>query len=188
MQRIREHFEKLGWKVIVSDETATQVMTSGFKPDIDEIPNYRFQQLILDMQLKKEDCYEDAARHLRRDKVLILFDRGVMDFKAYVTRKERMFLTAFGTKEKTLRDRYDAVFHLVTAAHGAAEFYTTDNNEARREHTIEDAIASDRRTRAAWSSNGHLHVIDNPSAEGGFDQKMQNLINEVAKVLGEPVL
>lgn len=30
-------------------------------------------------------------------------------------------------------DRYDGILHLVTAACGAEEHYTLDNNEARRE-------------------------------------------------------
>ena len=41
--------------------------------------------------------------------------------------------------EKDLRDNYDAVFHLVTAAKGAEEFYTLSNNTARTE-TVEEAM------------------------------------------------
>jgi hypothetical protein len=39
-----------------------------------------------------------------------------------------------------MRDkRYDAVFHLVTAADGATMYYTTANNTARGE-TIDEAV------------------------------------------------
>lgn len=41
---------------------------------------------------------------------------------------------ANGMNELTLRDgRYDGIFHLVTAAAGAEEHYSLDNNEARSE-------------------------------------------------------
>ena len=49
-------------------------------------------------------------------------------------------LSEVGQNEVELRDRYDAVYHLVTAAKGAVEFYTTANNEARIE-TPEQAAA-----------------------------------------------
>ena len=46
-----------------------------------------------------------------------------------------------------IRDnQYDAVFHMVTAADGAAEFYTTGNNVARWE-TPEQACLSVRGSR-----------------------------------------
>lgn len=41
---------------------------------------------------------------------------------------------ANGMNELTLRDgRYDGIFHLVTAAIGAEEHYSLENNEARSE-------------------------------------------------------
>jgi hypothetical protein len=45
--------------------------------------------------------------------------------------------------------RYNAVFHLVTAADGAASHYTLENNDARHE-TAEEAVLADRNTQAAW--------------------------------------
>ena len=44
-------------------------------------------------------------------------------------------MKANGLDELKLRDgRYDAVLHLVTAACGAEEHYSLDNNEARSEN------------------------------------------------------
>ena len=44
----------------------------------------------------------------------------------------------------TLRDqRYNAIFHLVTAADGAVQYYTLANNETRTEGPAQ-AIALDR--------------------------------------------
>jgi hypothetical protein len=53
----------------------------------------------------------------------------------------RRLLEEFGLTKSTIMDRYDAVFHLVTAAKGAEEYYNLDN-EARTE-TVEQAAALD---------------------------------------------
>ena len=65
-----------------------------------------------------------------------------------------------GCNEIEIRDGYDAVFHLVTAAKGAEEFYTMDNNAARYE-TPEQACALDDRLLASWTGHPRLRVIDN---------------------------
>jgi CYTH domain-containing protein/predicted ATPase len=186
LPRIREHFERLGWKVIVVSETATQVITGGFRPGTDEIGNVDFQELIMSLQIHKEQCYEQAAKALRRDKVLILYDRGTLDCRGYMNSEEFEVVTNHvGVRANALRGHYTAVFHLVTAADGAAEFYTVENNEARRERGLEEAIEADILSRAAWVGHNHLRIIENPE-KGGFDQKMKNLIDGVAEVLGEP--
>jgi len=86
------------------------------------------------------------------------------------------------SNEIELRDNYDAVFHLVTAAKGAEEFYTTANNTARTE-TVEEAAALDDKLISAWTGHPHLRVIDNTSS---FEVKMKRLIAEIASFLGEP--
>lgn len=49
-------------------------------------------------------------------------------------------VTAKGMDEVSLRDgRYDGILHLVTAASGAEEHYSLDNNEARSE-SVEMAV------------------------------------------------
>ena len=69
---------------------------------------------------------------MHSEKVLIVCDRGVLDNKAYMTDEEfATMLQYIGTNEVTLRDTYDAVSHLVTAAKGTEKFYTTANNRRR---------------------------------------------------------
>ena len=80
------------------------------------------------------------------------------------------------------RAKYDAVFHLVTAAKGAEQFYTTANNSARIE-TVEQAVALDDKILAAWTGHPHFRVIDN---ETNFEDKMKRLIKEIASFLGGP--
>src|SRR5699024_10827661 len=108
---------------------------------------------------------------------------GALDNKEYMNDLEFAEAIQFiGSNEVELRDNYDAVFHLVTAAKGAEEFYTTANNSARTE-TVEEAAALDDKLISAWAGHPHLRVIDNPLT---FEDKMKKLIAEIASFLGEP--
>jgi hypothetical protein len=63
-----------------------------------------------------------------------------------------------GVDEVQVRDqRYDAVYHLVTAADGAEAFYSLANNKGRSE-TLNAALEQDRRTQAVWAGHPH-HTI-----------------------------
>ena len=107
----------------------------------------------------------------------------MLDSKAYMEYADFLkVLKENGTTETEARDNYDAVFHLVTAAIGALEYYTTANNEARSESS-EQAAALDTITRNAWLGHSHLRVIDNST---GFSDKIDRLIKEVFVAMGVP--
>ena len=116
-------------------------------------------------------------------KVLIVCDRGALDNKAYMSTLDfATVVSSLGCNEVELRDSYDAVFHMVTAAKGAEQFYTTANNAARTE-TVEQAAELDDKLIAAWTGHPHLRIIDNAA---GFEDKLKKLIAEIASFLGEP--
>ena len=81
------------------------------------------------------------------------------------------------------RDSFKAVLHLVTAADGAEDYYTTANNSARND-TPKRARLLDRRTQEAWIGHPHMRIIGNDPV--GFDLKMKRVIAAVARVLGIP--
>jgi CYTH domain-containing protein/predicted ATPase len=182
MTWIQDHFTKLGYTVLFIPETATELITGGVAPWTCNT-NLDFQEFLAQLQITKEDVYERAAKNMGKDKVLIVCDRGLLDNKGYLQQKEFKELTKrLDTAEVELRDMYDAVFHLVTAANGAAEFYTLANNSARTE-TPEEAIAKDNALIAAWTGHPHFRVIDNST---DFNGKMLRLVHEIASFLGEP--
>ena len=171
---------KRGYKVIVVPETATEVISSGIFPK--EISVEDFQNLIIRRTINKEETTKDVARLYKKD-VVILYDRGLLDNKAYMPYS--LFLELLKQNhltENEARDRYDAVFHLVTAADGAEEYYTLENNQARSE-TPEQARELDKKTRDAWVGHQHLRVIDNSTP---FKEKIDKLLKEVFAVLGMP--
>jgi hypothetical protein len=90
---------------------------------------------------------------------VLLCDRATYDGKAYLSdEKWNTVLRERRVTEEELRDgRYNAVFHLVTAADGAEAYYTLENNTARSE-TPEQARELDKRGQRAWLGHPHMYV------------------------------
>ena len=182
MSWIQNAFTKKGYTVLFVDESATQ-LSNGGAPWKYTRNNREYQLQVTRLMLAKEQVFEAVAKTFDTEKVLIVCDRGALDNRAYMNDEEfRYVLEQLRTKEIELRDHYDAVFHLVTAAKGAEEFYTHANNAARYE-TPEEAIISDDRLIACWTGHPHLRVIDN---RYDFNGKMLALITEISAFLGEP--
>ncbi|MGN1031104.1 MAG: AAA family ATPase [Butyricicoccaceae bacterium] len=179
---IREAFSRMGYTVLFVSETATELISGGVAPWTCG-SNRDYQLCQISMQIEKERIYARAAQTMSAEKVLIVHDRGALDNKAYMTEAEfDGILKELNTNEVALRDSYGAVFHLVTAAKGAEEFYTRSNNAARTE-SPQQAAALDDRLIAAWTGHPHFRIIDNST---DFDQKMHRLIAEISSFLGEP--
>lgn len=183
MSRIQDEFSKKGYYVIFVPETATELINSGVAPWTLET-NVDYQICQIKLQMEKERIWSLAAQKVANaEKILIVYDRGIMDNKAYMTDAEfSKVLLDLGLNYTEIRDRYDAVFHLVTAAKGAEEFYTLSNNTARKE-SPEEAARLDDLTIAAWAGHPHLRAIDNST---DFNKKMDRVIAEIASFLGEP--
>lgn len=182
MSWIQDHFTKMGYTVLFVPETATELITGGVAPWTCSC-NAEYQKCQMQLQLAKEAVFEQGAATMSADKILMVCDRGMLDNKAYMAEADfAHVLDELGHNEIELRDTYDGVFHLVSAAKGAVEFYTTANNAARTE-TVEQAAAMDDNLIAAWTGHPHLRVIGNA---GNFEDKMRRLIAEIASLLGEP--
>ena len=181
MSRIKSTFTKKGYTVLFIPETATEFITGGVAPWTCGT-NADYQKCQMELQLTKEKLFAQGAATMPTDKVLLVCDRGALDNKAYMNDEEFAgVLDWLGLNEVELRDSYDAVFHLVTAAKGAEQFYTTDNNAARTE-TVEEAAALDDKLIAAWTGHPHLRIIDNDTE---FENKLRRLIAEISSFLGE---
>ena len=182
MSWVQNAFSDLGYHVIFVPECATEIINVGISSttckDVES-----FQHTLMELQIEREKIYEKAATTSKANKILIVCDRGIMDSKAFLTDLQfSSILRDLNKNEIELRDNYDAVFHLATAAKGATEFYTLENNKARTEN-IEEAIISDDRLIDAWNGHPHFRVIDNSS---NFEKKMRRLLKEISHFLGEP--
>ena len=179
---IQNAFSKLGYTVLIVPETATELISGGVAPWTCGT-NLDYQKCQMRLQLEKERLFDQAARTMNAKKILIVCDRGAMDNRAYMDVFEfSQVLSEIDQSEAQLRDSYDAVFHLVTAAKGAAAFYTLENNKARTE-SPDQTVEVDDKLIAAWAGHPHLRVIDNST---DFREKLKRLIAEICSFLGEP--
>lgn len=186
LQRIEKEFTEKGYKVFIIGESATELINGGARPfGVLSIPTYQFQKEIVGYQLYKEAMYESFALTLPEDtKCLLICDRGVLDNKAYIDSDGfNQILKESSLKEIDLLTRYQMVLHLVTAAKGAEEFYTLENNEARSE-SPELARSLDETTLNCWIGHPNLHVIANNQ---DFKSKMDQVIRIIHREIGAPV-
>lgn len=180
LSKLDRVFTDRGYKVIIVAETATEVISSGVNAN--EVSVLEFQRVIMARGINKENTIRRVTKLFNKD-VVIFYDRGMLDSKAYMDYADFIkVLKENGLDETEARDSYDAVFHLVTAAIGAEEYYTTQNNAARKESPTQAAIA-DMKTRNAWLGHPHLRIIDNST---GFSEKIDRLIKEVFVAMGVP--
>ena len=183
MQKIVQEFTEKGYKLFVISEAATELINGGIRPFGDgAVDMYEFQRCVIDTMLSKEKIFERIANGMNQD-TIILCDRGIFDNKAYVSDEEfKRLLKERNLNEMEVSDSYDMVIHLVTAANGAVEHYTTENNSARTE-TPEEAIEKDKKTLEAWTGHKRIEIVGN---EGSFDDKLHNVIRTIYEFLGKP--
>jgi hypothetical protein len=150
------------------------------RPDTDHL----YEEAILDMQLAFEETYIGRYADLSPNEGrCCCSDRGVMDIKAFMPPAEfAAMLRRKGLDEMTLRDRYHGVVHLVTAADGAIEYYSGENNGARLE-TAEEAAAIDRRIQESWLGHPRFKIIDNRT---DFQSKIRRTFSAISRILGIP--
>lgn len=181
---LKEFKQDDGWKVITVPETATDLITGfGIKPFGNCISMYDFQYFVIEDQLHKDRLALKAAQMVPEENVLIIYDRALLDDKAYITDEEfREVLASFGRTEEEVMGYYDAVLHLVSCAKGA-EFAYNFGNEARYE-PLEVAREKDDLTLRAWSKHPNLRVIDNSV---NFEDKIARGLRAIYETIGEPV-
>ena len=188
LARLSEFFRTHGFRVFTVPEAATMLWSNGVAlADVlaSKETQFYFQDTVLEFQVHLEDGVEKIARSLRKPAV-ILCDRGSLDGAAYVSKEmwERL-LKGKGLETLPIREgRYDAVFHLVTAAMGAESYYSLLNNVTRTE-SPEFAREMDLKTQGVWNGHPKHFVIDNST---DFEGKLARVQNQAARLVGLPQL
>lgn len=183
---ILESVLKAGYIPIFIGETATEVKLSGIDPCSGILTPFKFQTLLSKLQVAKEDNYLKVLEKAE-DKFVVFYDRALLDNKAYMSQK--MWETVLDELKMTDLDvfeRYDVVLHLVSAAEGAERFYTTANNEARKE-TLEEAKVQEKKNKEAYYGFPHIYYFSN---EYSFEEKLNKVVGSVLSSIGkaEPIL
>lgn len=155
LERFKSELEKSGFDVLTISETATELQNGNIQSTVPD-----FQKHIFRLQLEKESIYNIVAESKQKDTVIIM-DRCLIDGNAYINNDEfNNIAESFGFTKDKLYSRYDAVFHLVTAADGAEEYYTLANNTARTE-SPETAREIDKKTYDVSNNHPHFYYYDN---------------------------
>ena len=181
---LKEFKQENGWRVITIPETATELISGfGIKPFGSCVSMLAFQDFVIADQIHKEKLALKAAEMVPEDNVLIIYDRALMDDKAYISDEEfAQVISRFdGRTEQSVLANYDAVLHLVTCAKGAEFAYNLGN--AARTESLEYAREMDDRTLRAWRGHPNLKIIDNSV---NFEEKIRRGIQEIYRILGEP--
>ena len=188
LARIVEHFSSLGYQVFTLPEVPTMFTAAGMNYlTSNRAYFYEGEKATLEVQLALEDKFTRMAMETGEPCVIVC-DRGAMDISAYMDPETWERLTqAVGTSSAELRERYDAVLHLVSAADGAEQYYTTANNAQRYEQMNEEGLRIarmlDKKVIKAWTGHPLLRVINN---HDDFDTKMKRVIREISAVLELP--
>lgn len=192
-----------GFDVLTAPEVATLYFNASYQLPTPSASNFgdnlfTFQKNIMKLQLQMERCFTDLAAHTERP-TIVVFDRGLLDGKAYMS--DEMWASgvkeldnelrgpgrAIGTMtEEHMRQRYDGVIHLVTAADGAPEHYKfgvvedDSGGQVYRRETPTEAIEIDRKLQAAWKQ--HIKHVIVSNKVGGFEQKLSTATEAVLQI------
>lgn len=173
---LKQFLEEKGFKVFIVPEAAT-IVNSQMELKSKDIPLYHFQVALIETELYLENIAFKFASQIEQD-VILLLDRAILDTKAYMSDKNfTKILNEKGLTETEVLNRYDAIFHMVTAANGAEEFYCpsgirTETPEAARE--LDDKILK------VWQVHPNLYVLDNST---NFNEKINRLILKINEII-----
>jgi len=190
LSKLEQDLSEKGYKVFIVSESATELINSGITPHIDNVGLLNFQKIIFEYQYYKEEMFNKVVDMYKDDKIVIIYDRGLMDNMAYIDDSEfEMIVQNFCVSSginlsiSDILNRYDMVIHLVTSADGKKDSYTLDNNNARTE-SADDAVKLDRKTMNAWSRHDNLVIIDN---EKDFREKIDKVLDAIHKLIDRPI-
>jgi len=177
---LTNHLRSKGYEVYSIPEVPTLVFTAGVPPisSMNEEQLLAFEKQVLTIQIHLEESMKKIASAMNKPTVILL-DRAALDISAYLPYPFwKKLLSDIGLTEKQIRERYDAVVHLVTAANGAEQYYTLSNNSARTEG-LQQARELDDKVKHAWIAHTKTFVADNRTDFGGKMQKVCNFLDEL---------
>lgn len=180
---IAERLEEAGFKVIIGFEGATALILNRMSPP--KLGTSLFQRALFDFEVVKAEWLERTAEAIAEESgqpIVIIFDRTWLDAKAYTAPEDWAGLvTASNPAARTHMDEWN-VIHLTTAADGAEQFYTLENNQARFE-TAEEARMRDRLLVDAYQPIEHRFPVDN---RGSFAEKVRRAVEGACRFVGIP--
>ena len=179
LEKINQVYTALGYKVIIVPETATELMNNGITFKDGSVILLDFQELIMRLQLAKEEVVDRTIELANTDKIIVMYDRGTIDNTAYIKKEEfEEILTRLNHVKSfsDLMNKYDLVINLV----GREDFYTTDNNKARTE-SVSEALKLGDATLKCWLGHKKVKIVLPKDTMSEKTNEVLNVINELLK-------
>lgn len=192
ISKVKEKLEEDGYYVLDVPETAAELIKAKIMPYENKNHTLRFQELVLEKQTNKERIAEEYAKlllqyntDLIKDKkgIIILYDRSIMDNRAYLTHEEyNNLLNKYDINELEFIDKFDMVFNLISTATLRPEFYALDGV---RYETVEEAAYRDMLTSGARLTHRNLKVIKPMETE---EEKINVVLGHIYNLLNRKQL
>lgn len=180
LEKIYQVYSSQGYKVIIVPETATELMNNGITFRDDSISLLDFQELVMRLQLAKEEVVDRTVELMDTDKIIIVYDRGTIDNTAYIRKDEFEEILSRLNNVKNFSDlmnKYDLVINLV----GREDFYTTENNKARAEDSSEALRLGDN-TLKCWLGHKNIKIV---LPKDTIEEKVSEVLNTINNLLDE---
>ncbi len=164
LYHIQKTFSEKGYTVFLISEITAEFIRSEIASDNRE-KHFEILRDLIKIQLEREQIYIKAAKNTNNKKILLIFDGGIMDNRAYMGDEEfEHILSDLNENEVRIRDNYDAVFHWTAASDS---------------HSSE----TDKKIISVWVGHPHLRIIGNA---GDPEIKIQQLTDEITAFIGDP--
>jgi len=176
LEKINQVYSSEGYKVIIVPETATELMNNGITFKDGSMSLVDFQELVMRLQLAKEEVVDRTIELMSNEKVIVVYDRGTIDNTAYINKNEfEEILTRLNNVKSftDLLNKYDLVINLV----GREDFYTTQNNKARSESSSEALKLGDA-TLKCWLGHKTIKIVMPKDTVDEKISEVLNIINE----------
>ena len=178
LNEIKKRFTNYNTRVITVNETASIMGNDNLKPVECNNP-FAFQDQVYLIQNAREDAADALAEFFGAENVIIVYDRGVLDNRAYLKpgQFEEILYNHQGNEMEIL-DKYDLVINLMTAAHLDGK-YQKESNPIRSENP-DEALELDKKTLDSWIFHRNLYNVE---ATDNFDDKVERVIDIVKENL-----
>ena len=181
---LKKDIEREDFKVITQREVATELLTSGIQ--FNELSTFLAQKIIMEKALLNEKIALEVATEYREKgyNVLILYDRGLLDNRAYCSDKVWInILECLNLANENLYKRYNAVFDLVSLACTDENAFRelVETNGARHNKSVSWAIAEEKALQKSWRDHPNFQIIIND--DDGFFGKGKRLLSAINTII-----
>ena len=183
IEELKKYLKYRGYNVICVQETARDLIEGGISPFGEYEYILKFQDLVLKMQTSKEATIEEFVKNTYDVDTVIIYDRGVLDNKAYLRCQSDfdLLLKNNSMNEIAFSEKYDLIINLISSSKLGKDYYSKDES---RFEDFNEALDLDYRTTIAWLLSPNIKVIE-PTER--FEDKVLKTIKCVDNCLSKKV-